>query len=376
MESRLRKLALLAVLTALFLTQLSFAATTHPGLTKAKQEAEAKGYLFIADREEIVAKAQKEGKLRVISSMEPETAKASVAAFKKKYPLIDLSVQPRTGSESAQQLVLHVKSGTASKDWDVVSTSSSHINDYIPHLWKVDLQGMAETGILQIPHQMVDSTQRNIVAFHSRFQVLAYNKNLVPPAQLPKTWEDLLKPEFKGRKFSLDIRTGGLATLVPAWGLEKTLDFARKLVTQQPIWVQGDPRALTGMLAGEIPMMAAANFHDLKRAQKKDPGGVLQYVILEPVPFRLALAQSILATAPNRYAGLLWFEWLATAEAQKIADEYEPMASVVYVRGSAVEQELRGKKLSVVPWDSYQNLQPWSAKIFEAYGFPKADSSK
>jgi iron(III) transport system substrate-binding protein len=376
MESRLKNPALLAVLTSLFLTQLSFAATTHPGLAKAKQEAEAKGYLFIADREEIVAKAQKEGKLRVISSMEPETAKASVAAFKKKYPLIDLSVQPRTGSESAQQLVLHVKSGTASKDWDVVSTSSSHINDYIPHLWKVDLQGMAESGVLQIPYQMVDSTQRNIVAFHSRFQVLAYNKNLVPPAQLPKVWEDLLKPEFKGRKFSLDIRTGGLATLVPAWGLEKTLEFARKLVTQQPIWVQGDPRALTGMLAGEIPMMAAANFHDLKRAQKKDPAGVLQYVILEPVPFRLALAQSILATAQNPYAGLLWFEWLATAEAQKIADEHEPMASVVYVRGSAVEQELRGKKLSVVPWESYQNLQPWSAKIFEAYGFPKAEQAR
>jgi iron(III) transport system substrate-binding protein len=376
MESRLRKLALMVVLASLSITQLSFAATTNPAVAKAKQEAEAKGFLFIADREEIVAKAQKEGKLRVISSMEPETAKASVPAFKKKYPFIDLSVQPRTGSESAQQLVLQVKSGVAAKEWDVVSTSSDHINDYIPHLWKVDLQGMAEAGILQIPPQMVDDTQRNIVAFHSRFQVVAYNKNLVPPAQVPKVWEDLLKPEFKGRKFSLDIRPGGLSTLVPTWGLEKTLDFARRLASQEPVWVRGDPRALTGMLAGEIPMMVAANFHDLKRAQKKDPMGVLQYVILEPVPFRLALAQSVLATSPNRHAALLWFDWLATAEAQKIADETEPMASVVYVRGSAVEQELRGKKLSVVPWPDYQNLQSWSGKIFEAYGFPKAEQAR
>jgi hypothetical protein len=52
------------------------------------------------------------------------------------------------------------------------------------------------------------------------------------------------------------------------------------------------------------------------------------------------------------------------------------MASAVYVRGSAVEQELKGKKLSAVPWESYQNLQPWSAKIFEAYGFPNADSQR
>ena len=352
------------------------AAAPSSALMKAKQDAEAKGFLFIADRAEIVAKAQKEGRLRVISSMEPETAKASVAAFKKRYPFIDLNIQARTGSESAQQLVLQVKSGVAAKEWDVVSTSSDHVNDYIPHLWKVDLQGMAEQGVLQIPHQLVDSTQRNIVAFHSRFQVVAYNKNLVPAARVPKAWEDLLKPEFKGRKISLDIRPGGLTTLIPAWGLDRTLDFARRLASQDPIWVRGDPRAITGMLAGEIPMMAAANFHDLKRAQKKDPLGVLQYIILEPVPFRLALAQSILATAQYPHAALLWFDWLATVEAQKIADEHEPMASAVYVRGSAVEQELKGKKLSAVPWESYQNLQPWAAKIFEAYGFPKADTQR
>ena len=368
--------ALLVFFGILVFAPAVHAATSSSALMKAKQDAEAKGFLFIADRAEIVAKAQKEGRLRVISSMEPETAKASVAAFKKRYPFIDLNIQARTGSESAQQLVLQVKSGVAAKEWDVVSTSSDHINDYIPHLWKVDLQGMAEQGVLQIPHQMVDSTQRNIVAFHSRFQVVAYNKNLVPAARVPKAWEDLLKPEFKGRKISLDIRPGGLTTLIPAWGLDRTLDFARRLASQDPIWVRGDPRAITGMLAGEIPMMAAANFHDLKRAQKKDPLGVLQYAILEPVPFRLALAQSILATAQYPHAALLWFDWLATVEAQKIADEHEPMASAVYVRGSAVEQELKGKKLSAVPWESYQNLQPWAGKIFEAYGFPKADAQR
>lgn len=374
MKLRFSRISLVIGFGAFLFASPVQAATPNPALAKAKQDAQARGLLFVSDRAEILSRAQKAGKLAVITSMEPETAKASAAAFKKRYPFIDLNIQPRTGSESAQQLVLQIKSGAA-KEWDVVSTTSDLINDYIPHLWKVDLQGMAEQGVLQIPHQMVDSTQRNIVAFHSRFQVIAYNKNLVLPAQVPKVWEDLLRPEFKGRKISLDIRPG-LTTLIPAWGLDRTVDFARKLVSQEPIWVRGDPRAITGMLAGEIPMMVAANFHDLKRAQKKDPLGVLQYTIVEPVPFRLALAQSILTTARHPYAALLWFDWLATVEAQKIADEHEPMASAVYVRGSAVEQELRGKKLSAVPWESYQNLQPWAAKIFEAYGFPKADAQR
>src|SRR5262245_58856249 len=126
------------------------AAAPNAALAKAKQEAEARGFLFIPDRGEIVARAQKEAHLSVITSMEPETAKASAVAFKKHYPFININIQPRTGSESAQQLVLQIKGGGA-REWDVVSTSSDLINDFIPHLWRVDLQAMAEQGVLQIP---------------------------------------------------------------------------------------------------------------------------------------------------------------------------------------------------------------------------------
>jgi hypothetical protein len=43
------------------------------------------------------------------------------------------------------------------------------------------------------------------------------------PNLVPKTLEDLLRPELKGRKFAVDIRPKDVAGLVPAWGLEKTL---------------------------------------------------------------------------------------------------------------------------------------------------------
>jgi hypothetical protein len=67
---------------------------------------------------------------------------------------------------------------------------------------------------------------------------------------------------------------------------------------------------------------------------------------------------------------------MASAEAQKLADDHEPLGSSVYVRGGAVEQELRGRKLSVVSWDHHQNMEQWQAKVVEAYGFPKAESRK
>jgi len=220
---------------------------------------------------------------------------------------------------------------------------------------------------------MIDQKNRNSVALLSRFQTTAYNKNLIPPDRVPRTWEDLLKPEFKGKKFAADIRPTEIACLVPAWGLEKTVDFARKLAAQQPIWVRGGSRTITAIMAGEVPMMIGPNFTAVKRAQAKDRTGVLQYVNLEPVPIRLAAEEGIHKISQRPNAALLWLEWMTGQEAQKLADELEPLASSVHVRGGAVEQELRGKKLSVVSWDQYQSVEQWQNQVFEAYGFPKVD---
>ena len=363
------------IVLVMFLGSVSFAASPSPALLKAKKEAEAKGYIFYPDHDEIMAKAKTEGKLRAIVNMRTPNIKASGAAFRKQYPFIDLQLEEITGTAANQRFFLEVKSGMA-KDWDVIHISTDVRSELVPHLLKVDIQGMAEQKVLQIPPPMIDPTNHSVVAFSSRFQITAYNKNLVPANQLPKVWEDLLRPEFKGKKFAVDIRPTEVAALVPAWGLEKTLDFARKVAAQQPIWVRGSIGTMTAMLAGEVPMMVGPNFHNMKEIQAKDRIGVLQYVILEPVPLRFGNQQAILATSQHPYAALLWLEWMASPEAQKITDEREPLASSVYVRGGTVEQELRGKKLSVVGWEFERHMEEWQTQVVGAYGFPKAESRK
>jgi len=353
----------------------AFAAEVAPDPARMQQDAEARGYAFIANRETIIANAKKEGALRLISSMERETAKAATAAFMKKYPFIKFQIGERTGTESAQRLLLEIKSGRPT-EWDLVQLTPEFGNEYNPYLTKFDIVRMAEQGVLRIPAPMIDPIRRNVVGFSSRFPVISYSKDLVPPSQIPKSWEDLLKPEFKGKKFAVDIRPQELAVLVAAWGLEKTTEFARKIAQQQPIWIRGGSRAMTAIIAGEIPMMFGPNVHTVKRSQSKDPAGILQYVIVEPVPLRLTEQEAILTSAQNAHAGLLWLEWLASAEGQKLLDQFEPFASSVYVSGSAVEQELRGKKLSSLSWEQEQMAPQWEAKIVEALGFPKVEAQK
>jgi ABC-type Fe3+ transport system substrate-binding protein len=336
------------------------------------KSTEPQGYQISTSREEIVSAAKKEGKLRILTTMDDADIKANAAAFKKKYPFIDVHAQQSRGTDSAQRLLLEIKSGMA-KEWDVVLVSADFYSEYHPYLWKVDILEMAKKGVLQIPPPMIDPRNKNVLASFSYFQATAYNSKLIAANLVPKTLTDLLRPELKGRKFAVDIRPKDVAGLVPAWGLEKTLDFARKIAAQQPIWVRGGARVNMSIISGDIPMMMGNNYGSVREAQRKDPAGVLQYAILEPVPVRFGNAQAILAGARNPYAGLLWLEWLASAEAQKIIDDTEPYSSSVYVRGGVVEQELRGKNLSIVDWEHYPRMEDWQAKIVAAYGLPKAE---
>jgi ABC-type glycerol-3-phosphate transport system substrate-binding protein len=322
--------------------------------------ADTKDYTFIASHDEIVAKAKKEGKLRVVSTMDPSNIKASTAGFKKIYPFIDINVVESQGVVAAQRLLLSIKSGTA-KEWDIILVSADFRDEYPRYLWKIDLLGMAKQGVVKIPPPMIDGETKNILGTHTLFQVTAYNKNLVPSDLAPKSYEDFLRPEFKGKKFAVDIRPKDVTGLVPVWGLEKTLAFARKVAAQEPIWVRGSSSTLPRILAGEILMMMGPNYGSVRQAQLKDATGVLQYSIPEPVPVRFGNSLAILASAAHPHAAILWLEWLANPAAQKIADDTEPFASSMYVHGGAIEDT-----------EALRHVQEWRKKVVEAFGFPKA----
>jgi ABC-type Fe3+ transport system substrate-binding protein len=375
------KVALLQVLTGWFLVGPFFfsvaalAASSTPPPLKAQQEAEAKGYLFATSHDEILAKAKAEGKIRALSSLAPPTFKAMAAAFKKKYPFLDVYVEELDGTDAAQRFLLELKSGAA-KNWDVAHFTADYFNDFVPYALKVDVLGMAAQKILAIEEKMIDPNNRNIVALAADAGVVPYNKKLIAPEKVPDKWEDFFKPEFKGRKFIVDVRPKTQSDLVPALGLEWVLDYCKKLAAQQPFWVRGGTRILTSMVAGEYALHAGIDYNAVVRVMKKDPAGSLAYKVVEPVPIRIKETQGVLKTASRPYAGLLWLEFQASPEGQAIIDEHEPISASFYTPGAALEKLLKGKKLSLVDWEQQHLKQPWMAKIIEAFNFPKAETSK
>src|SRR5262245_46879003 len=75
------------------------------------KQAQAQSYLVSTSHEQIVSMAKKEAKLRILTTMDDADINANAAAFKKKYPFLDVQAQQSRGTDSAQRLLLEIKSG-------------------------------------------------------------------------------------------------------------------------------------------------------------------------------------------------------------------------------------------------------------------------
>ena len=123
---------------------------------KAPQVARLDGYTYVANHDELVDKAKKEGKLRIIRSLSADTFNNMIAAFKQKYPFItDVSAYEFKGTEGPQRFVLELEAGRG-REWDIFDVAPEQHSEFAPFLKKFDILAMANAGILAIPAPMID----------------------------------------------------------------------------------------------------------------------------------------------------------------------------------------------------------------------------
>ena len=329
-------------LAVLWFSRAIEAAAPSAALLDAMREAEAKGYLFVASHDEIVAKAKKEGVLRVLASSSPETLAPMVKGFKEKYPFVDVRAAEISRDDS-QTRAIQLKAGTRLEE-DVIHVSPDLYPDYLPYLKKYDILAMARHQVLDIPVKMIDPDHRNVVAMESSLQVVAFNKCLLDPAKVPNSWEDFLKPEFKGKKFVVDIRPNLETVMAAGAGEAWMIEHAKKIAAQEPVWVRGQTRTITQIAAGEYTLHHGAYYQGVVRVSRRNPTGCLQYKVIEPVPVRVDGPHAVLASSAHPHAALLWLEFMAGTQGQAIIDEYEPVSASVYAPGSVIEKLVRGKR--------------------------------
>jgi ABC-type Fe3+ transport system substrate-binding protein len=294
--------------------------------------------------------------------METAVIKVMRDGFKKKYPFIDIQIQELGSVDENQRFLLELKAGVV-KNWDVNRAYTDFYDQYFPYQKKFDILGMAEQKVLNIPPKLVDPQQRNLIAIGSNITVVAFNKKLISAEKVPDRWEDFL-PGLAKNSFSTSGATAGM--LVPA-GSEKTVDHEIKC-TAAGLGPYTRVMAAASRRISALPRTKLRQSVD--RNERPDRRDRLQNS--EPIPVRLHEANGVLANAEYPYAGLLWLEYQASPEGQKIMDDHWPFGASLFAPGSAQEEVTRGKKVSLIDWGHYTKLDDYLNKAVEAMGFPTA----
>jgi len=306
-----------------------------------------------ADRlEKIAAAAKKEGTLTLYTTIAEKDLPAIVQPFEKRYG-IKVSVWRAGTDKVLQRTIAEARAGR--NDVDVV------------HYGSPEMEALAREKILE---PITSPVQQDLIAGsvpkHHEWAatilsvwVQAYNTTLIKKTDLPKTWNDLLDPKWKG-KIGIEAKDDDwFATVVQELGGEKKgLEYFRKLAETNGISVRKGHTLLDNMVvSGEVPL--ALTVYNYMPEQAKEKGAPIDWFVIPPAIAR-SNAVGVTRKAPHPAAALLFYEYLLGPEGQRA------MTSLSYVpTNTRVESPLKGVKIvQTDPIRSLDESQKWS-KLFE-----------
>jgi len=141
-----------------------------------------------------VEAAKKEGKVVWYTSLALPTAEKIGKLFEAAYPGIKVEVQ-RTGSQRILQRVMQETQANL-KIVDVIHTSDA--GHFVLLKEKKLLMKYSPAGIDVFPASFKDK-DGYYFTLRATVNVIAYNTKLVPAAEAPKGWKDLLDPKWRGK---------------------------------------------------------------------------------------------------------------------------------------------------------------------------------
>jgi iron(III) transport system substrate-binding protein len=157
-------------------------------------------------------------------------------------------------------------------------------------------------------------------AFEVTPLVLALNTRLVPPAERPQTYEDLLNPKWKGRMSLGTDEYTWFNIMLEHMGKQKWTEYMQALARQQ-LNMPGSSSVMRVqlLLAGESAIAIAARGRRV--AEYKDKSAPVDFRILDPYAAEPNLT-ALMHRSSHPAAAMLFIDWLLSEEGQaRISDD-------------------------------------------------------
>ena len=258
--------------------------------------------------QELIAGAKKEGKVVYWTTMRATDAQALVDGFEARYPFVKVENVRISGDQLIERAIAENRAGNVTAD--VMDAFSFKVLQN-----RGLLQAYATPEAKFYPADYKDP-QNFWVTLYCAYNVTSYNTKLVPPADAPKDWPDLLNPRWKGKLALDDQDYYWYAGMLKAWGEEKGRRYMEQLARQDLVWRRGRGLLTELMAAGELQAVVVT-FPDLVE-QMKVKGQPVEWVkTTNPILVTLDM-MGISAKAPHPNAGKLFMNYSVSKDGQEL----------------------------------------------------------
>ena len=281
--------------------------------------------------EQLAAEAAKGGSIIWYGSEKRDQASKIVNAFNKDFPKVPLKHLRVTGGVMAGKIIQEAQTGARTADVGSCGGGSTY------NMTKRDLLAKVDWPAVGIPNKLV---RGNAVITAASIYAVVYNTKLVKPSEVPRTWQDLLNPRWKG-KIGCWIVGAAFVHLAKAWGEEKVTKYIEEFNKQKPFLFRSTYPLAQQVAAGEIPL-ALGIYHTAQPPIKA--GAPVKVVVLDPTPVS-SIFSFVTTPSKNKAGGKLLIKWLCSPKGAKIYEEItyrgNPLTS-----STKTAQLLKGKNIT------------------------------
>jgi iron(III) transport system substrate-binding protein len=263
---------------------------------------------YRVEAQDLRAKAEAEGKLMFYATFNAADSKTLVDGFKQLYPKIDAAYYRSTDSAMMERILTENRAGQTL--WDVVITTSF----YGHNLKKRGLLGVYDSPERKYYRDGYKDPQALWTSTYTNYAAFGFNTRSVPKASIPKVYNDLLKPEWKGQVGMESRPFEWFGTMLKAMGEEKGLAYMRELAKQTQL---RSGRTLLAQLVAAGEFKGALTAYSQTFEVLKPSGAPVDWVYLNPV-FANIHPTGVAAKAPHPNAARLFIDFVLSKRGQEL----------------------------------------------------------
>ena len=299
----------LGMIFAVILFFCAIAKTHAAGAAESAGQALARlNKLPAAERQKtLIEKAKAEGEVSFYSSLQAQQIDPFIQLFRKRYPFI--KVNPYRVSGNRQVIKIQTEMNAGNHLFDITNGSSEQASA-IKKIGAIDPYFSPQREFYNPPNRDKEGYFASLYVIPI---VLGYNTNMVKRQDVPKTYEELLQPKWKGNMFLDDEAYYWSAVLQKHMGRDKALQYMRALAKQDLRFMRGRTAQSQLVAAGERPIAIVLSGHTV--LDMKARGAPVDQVILDPY-FAQANKLMLARHAPHPHAAALFYDWALSEEGQ------------------------------------------------------------